>query len=49
MEMPTGITESIFYLTELFNMAVVPSFEDMLGQTINHCVELCNFLQCIPL
>jgi hypothetical protein len=38
MEMPTSIIESIFCLTELLNMAVVPSFEDMLGQTINHFV-----------
>jgi len=34
-------------LTELLNVAMVPNFEVMLGQTLNHSVEFINFVQCL--
>jgi hypothetical protein len=33
-------------LTNLLNMTMVRNFEVTMGQTLNHCVELCDYMQC---
>jgi hypothetical protein len=33
-------------MMKLLNVAMVQSFDVMLGQTLTHCVEFCNFVRC---
>jgi hypothetical protein len=40
------LSESMFHLTKLLNMAMVWNIEVMLRQTLNLSVEFCNFVQC---
>jgi hypothetical protein len=46
MEYLQVLFESLFCLTNFLYIAMVQNFEVMLGQTLNHCVELCNLMQC---
>jgi hypothetical protein len=35
----------LFCLIKYLNMVMVQNFDVMLGQTLNHCAEFCNFVQ----
>jgi hypothetical protein len=43
---PTGFISIIILVDEVVNVAMMRNFEVMLGQTLNHSVEFCNFVQC---
>jgi hypothetical protein len=47
MDIAVSFISVLSYLIKPLNMAMVRNFEVMLGQTLNHCVEFCSFVQCL--
>jgi hypothetical protein len=47
MDIAATFISVVSYLIKPLNMAMVRNFEVMLGQTLNHYVEFCSFVQCL--